>query len=149
MGELRAIRTMTTGDAAVSGLLKGMVGGAAMAGYMIIALASNGESPGEVLQRFGPEGGAGSPLTGAVSHLAIGAIYGMLFALVWRQAARRVAGWKPALLGGLLYALLLFALAQLVLLPAGRSPMLDVPVQFALAHMIYGLVLGYLHRPKG
>jgi len=128
---------MTAGDAAVSGLLNGIVGGAAMAAYLLIALGIGGESPA---------GGAASPLAGAVSHLAMSAIYGVVFALIWRLIARRTPGRGLAMLGGLIYAGILFAAAEFVLLPAANSPMLDIPVHFGIAHVIYGLVLGLLTR---
>lgn len=139
---------MTTGDVAVSGLLNGIIAGAAMTAYLIVALGIGGESPMAVLQRFGPEGGSTTPLIGAVSHAAMSGIYGIVFALLWHGLGRRFPGWAPAMLGGLLYGGFLFALAQFVLLPAGGSPMLEVPVDFGISHVVYGLVLGYLARAK-
>lgn len=151
MAELKTVRgtKLTAGDAAVSGLLYGILAGTAMTGYLLAALGAGGESPTEVLNRFGSEGGAATPLVGLVNHTAVSAIYGLIFGLLWRPVGRVGYNWKLSLLAGLLYAGLLFALAQFVLLPAGDSPLLDVPVHFGLSHVIYGLVLGYLYRPKG
>lgn len=80
---------VTAGDAAVNGLFSGMLAGAVMAAYLVVALSISGESPADVLSRFGSADGATSPLVGAVSHLAMSAIYGIAFALIWRWIARR------------------------------------------------------------
>ena len=148
MTDIRAFQNerTTLGDTAVNGLLNGILAGAAMAAYLLVALGVGGESPADVLKHFGPEGGAASPLAGAVSHLAMSAIYGVVFALIWRLIARRTPGRRLALLGGLIYAGILFAAAEFVLLPAANSPMLNIPVHFGVAHGIYGLVLGLLTR---
>lgn len=45
---------------------------------------------------------------------------------------------------GLLYGLLLWLLAQYVLLPTHETPLATVPpVIFLAAHLIYGIVLGW------
>ena len=136
----------TLGDTAVSGLLNGILAGAAMAAYLIVALGLGGESPAAVLQRFGTAGGAASPLMGAVDHLAMSGIYGICFALLYRWAAPRASGWRAALTMGVIYALIMFAVAQLFLLPASGSPLLNIPVQFGVAHLIYGGILGLLSQ---
>jgi hypothetical protein len=46
-----------------------------------------------------------------------------------------------------LYGLLLFALAELFLLPGTGSPLQAIPAaNFALAHIVFGLVLGMIAR---
>jgi hypothetical protein len=61
---------------------------------------------------------------------------------------------KPSLfdmswLMGLGYGLVLFGLARGVLLTAVDSPLLQVtPVHFAIAHALYGLILGYWLEKK-
>lgn len=150
MAEIRTVHVtrVSAGDAAVSGLLNGLVAGAAMTGYLLVALGIAGESPAEVMSRFGPAGGASSPLVGAVSHVAMSAIYGILFALLWRWLSARFPQTGTALLAGLIYGGALFALATLLLLPVAGSPLLGILLHFGVAHALYGLVLGYLHRPK-
>lgn len=135
---------MTAGDSAVNGLLSGILAGAAMTAYLIVALGVSGESPADVLNRFGSAEGATSPLIGAVSHLAMSAIYGALFSLIWRWIARRSHRRGLALLGGLMYAGFIFAIAELILLPAVGSPLLDIPLHFGIGHAIYGVTLGLL-----
>ena len=136
----------TVGDTAVTGLFNGMLAGVGMAAYLILALGISGESPADVLSRFGSANGATSPLIGAVSHLAMSAIYGIVFALIWRWIARRSKSRGLALLGGLIYAGFIFAIAELILLPAAGSPLLDIPLHFAIGHVIYGVTLGLLTR---
>jgi hypothetical protein len=138
----------TAGDVAVTGLLNGLLAGAAVTAYLIVALGISGESPADVLNRFGPADGATSPLIGAVSHLAMSAIYGALFSLIWRWMARRSHRRGLALLGGLIYAGFIFAIAELILLPAVGSPLLDIPLHFGIGHAIYGVILGWLARPS-
>jgi hypothetical protein len=136
----------TAGDAAVNGLLNGMLAGAVMAAYLIVALGISGESLVDVLSRFGSANGAMSPLVGAVSHLAMSAIYGIGFALIWRWIARRSQRRGLALVGGLIYAGFLFTIAELILLPAAGSPLLDIPLHFGIGHAIYGVTLGLFTR---
>jgi hypothetical protein len=87
---------------------------------------------------------------GLLSHLAVSAIYGMLFGvLAWpvlrRFSSRKITGW----LGGLVYAILLLLLAQIAILPGTNSPLEQIPFwQWALAHGVYGLILGGLFARK-
>jgi hypothetical protein len=55
-----------------------------------------------------------------------------------------------ALLAGAAYGLLLLAVAKVVVLPAAGSPLVEIPtLHFAVAHVIYGIVLGYLSERIG
>ncbi|MBI1258370.1 MAG: hypothetical protein GC204_12940 [Chloroflexi bacterium] len=136
----------TIGDTAVSGLLNGIVAGAAMAAYLILALGLSGESPIAVLERFGTAGGAESPLMGAVAHLAMSGIYGIVFALLYRWFAPRMSGRSAALVIGVIYGAIMFLVAQFFLLPASGSPLLEIPLHFGIAHLIYGGILGLLSQ---
>jgi len=134
---------------AVDGLLYGLVSGVAMfLGLAAFALLS-GENPVTVLEHFGTSG-LTSPALGLLSHLAISAIYGVLFgALIWpvlrRISAAKIVGWT----GGLAYAALLLLLAQTAILPGTGSPLGQLPLwSWALGHAIYGLVLGGLFARK-
>lgn len=137
-------QTQSTGDKAVDGLLAGLLAGLAMALTLAgVALASR-ESPGVMMGRFDVVSG-NAAATGALLHLAVSGIYGAVFALIYYG----VVGLRPrsqpfGWLMGLLYGLLLWALARGVFLPAAASPLLEIPTfGFILAHVIYGLVLGY------
>ena len=99
-----------------------------------------------LLAQFDP-GPSPSPFTGALAHLAVAGVYGALFAVLWRwlrQLWKRAPGW----LAGAVYGLALYALALLVLrLPAARPEgwLAAVgPLHLAIAHLTYGLGLGYL-----
>lgn len=130
----------TTSDAIVSGLFKGLLGGAAMA--VVIAgwslLAGQGIS---YLGNFSASA-AVSPLQGLLMHLAMSGIYGMLYGLIHHLVGKRfqrLPGW----LVGLIYALALWAFAVAVLLPASHALILTLPWPvFFSGHVAYGLVLG-------
>jgi len=146
--EVLTSKPTTAGDAAVDGLLSGVAAGIVMAVYLVAVGLVMGEGPGIVLSRFDPGEGA-SPLTGALMHLAVAGMYGMLFGLGHRLVARRWRHILPGWLTGLAYGLALLLIAEAVILPGTDSPLREIAfVHFALAHMIYGLVLGSLHgRP--
>ncbi len=133
----------TMGDAAVDGLIAGIGAGLLMAAYLIVVGLAMGESVGVVLGRFDP-GRGGASVIGALAHLATAGVYGVFFGLGWRFVPRGWRGRVPGWLAGLVYGLALFAVA-LVLLPAVASPLQEIPrIHFAVAHVIYGLALGFL-----
>jgi hypothetical protein len=140
-------RRRTAGDAAVDGLLAGAAAGVAMAACLVVIGLLAGEGPAVVLARFDPSGArAASPLIGAVMHLAVSAVYGLLFGLIYRLIGRgRLVGRAAGALMGLVYGLALFLLAQgLAATPAGAA-LREIPtLHFAVAHLVYGLVLGWL-----
>ena len=136
-------RDATIGDAAVDGLLAGFAAGLAMAAYLVAVHAVAGEGPAAILRRFDPSATA-SPLTGLLLHLAVAGVYGTLFGLGWRFTGRVRPSKVPAWLWGLAYGLVLLLVAELIPLSGANSPLAEVSlVHFALAHAIYGLVLGY------
>jgi hypothetical protein len=134
------------GDAAVDGLLSGVAAGLLMAGFLVAAGIIGGESWDWVLRQFDP-GLTPTPLMGAVTHLAVSGVYGILFASLWRPLAR-VWSHLPAWLAGLVYGLLLWLLAATVTAARANSggdwfqgiP----PAQLVAAHLLYGLCLGWL-----
>ncbi len=133
-------------DAAVDGLLRGLAAGSAMLLYLILAALTLNESPLTLLGRF-----AGNeptlPLVGFASHMGMSAVYGILFVLPWRLSGRG-AGQNVALLAGITYGIALLLVSELIL-PAVQSPMLQIPaIHWAIGHVIYGLVLGYLTGRK-
>jgi hypothetical protein len=138
-------RRQTAGDAAVDGLLAGAAAGVAMAAYLVVAGLLAGEGPASVLARFDPAR-QGAPFVGAVIHLAVSAVYGLLFGLIYRLIGRgRLSGRTAGALIGLAYGLVLLLIAQgLTAVNAGAALREILTVHFALAHLIYGLVLGWL-----
>jgi hypothetical protein len=140
-------RKRTIGDVVVDGLLAGLPAGVVMGLFLVVVGLAAGVRPGQTLGRFDP-GGNGSPLTGALMHLAVSGLYGVGLALLlhvlgWRWAAWRRFGW----LLGVGYGVVVWLVAQWVLLPGlGIAPADLPPGQFIVAHLIYGVVLGYVLR---
>jgi len=134
---------------AVDGLLYGLVGGIAMLVSLLAFALLTGDPPRTLLTRFST-GILTSPIQGLLSHLAVSAIYGLLFgALVWPVLRRFTSTKQSGWLGGLGYAILLLFLAQIAVLPGTNSPLARLPFwEWALGHAIYGLVLGGLFARK-
>ncbi len=134
------------GDAAVDGLLSGVAAGLLMASFLLLAGWAAGRSWDWVLRQFDP-GLTPAPLTGALTHLAVSGVYGILFGGLWRPVARvwrRLPGW----LAGLGFGLLLWLLALMAVSArsgAGSGWLQGIPpAELAAAHAIYGLALGWL-----
>ena len=145
MAESKSIEqgTRSLGDSAVDGLFGGAIAGFIMGIYLVIAGLINGDGPGTVIGRFTPSGD-GSPLVGALGHLAVSAVYGAIFALLLGQVGRiRPSLLRFSWLLGAVFGLGLWLAAEFIILPAVDSPLqLIPPIHFALSHLIYGLVLG-------
>jgi hypothetical protein len=72
-------------------------------------------------------------------------VYGVLFALVWWLALRRLR--LPVVAVGVAFGALLWLLATLLVLPLSGSALQSVaPLWFAMAHLAYGLALGGVLR---
>jgi len=136
----RTRHSFTTGDAAVSGLFAGLLGGLAMA--LVIVLFSLAAGQGLAYLGFFSAATPVPPLQGLLGHLAVSGIYGMVYSLLlrWIRAERQpLPGW----LLGLAYAFALWVFAITVLLPAANSLMLSLPwVVFFSGHGAYGLIVG-------
>ena len=134
---------------AVDGLIYGLISGVAMVFSLAVFALLSGETPAAYLEYFSA-GGLTSPMQGLLSHLAVSAIYGVLFgALIWSVLVRFSSAKMAGLLGGLGYALLLLILAQIAILPGSDSPLLQLPFwQWAMSHVVYGLTLGVLFARK-
>jgi hypothetical protein len=140
-------RELSPGDAVIDGLFTGLLAGLAMAAALVLAGWSSGEHPVQVLTRLTPQQ-LNAPLSGFLLHLAVSGIYGMVYGVIW-WLVLRVRQFQPslmtALVGGAAYGLLLEAAAQAILLPGSGSALGQLPMwQLALAHLAYGLVLGWL-----
>ncbi len=143
----RVVRRLNAGDAAVEGLLNGILAGVAMALLLVLVQAAGGVAPLAVLSYF-DLGENASPFVGAFTHIAVSGIYGVIFGMVAAILARAIgermslAVW---LLLGLGYGLLVFGVAEWIVLPRTLSPLRELPPWlFASAHVLYGLVLGLL-----
>jgi hypothetical protein len=69
-------------DAALDGLFSGLAAGVAMAIYLVLWGLMTGMGLGAVLGMFDP-GERDIALTGALTHLAVASVYGILFGLLW------------------------------------------------------------------
>lgn len=139
-------KQLTIGDAAVDGLLNGVLAGIVMAAFFAFAGLLTGDSPLSVLGRFDPSGRS-QPLTGVLLHRAVAGVYGTLFRIIWRQIARRPHQNAVVFLIGLIYGTALLIFAEIVILPGTTSPLQATPLwDFALGHLVYGLTLGLLFR---
>jgi len=140
---------LTIGDAAVSGMFGGLLGGLAMAAVIAVGSLAAGQGFA-YLGNFAPGDSPISPMQGSFMHLAVSSIYGLLYGvlhhlmgMVGGQRLVRVPGW----LTGLVYAITLWVFAVQVLLPSAQSLLLLIPrLVFFAGHVAYGLVLG--HRQK-
>jgi hypothetical protein len=135
----------SSGDAAVDGLLHGVGAGIVMAIYLIVSGLLANVSVAATLSAFDLGEGT-SPVRGALIHLAVAAIYGMLFSLIYRLIGRdRPIGRGSSVLIGLVYGLLIWLITQIALAAGINVALSSLPAgHFAVAHALYGLALGWL-----
>lgn len=135
----------TIGDVAVDGLLAGMAGGLAMGVVLVLFGLLDDTGPLETLGRFDPANG-GSAAIGGLLHLAVSGIYGVFFALGYHILSRRWPGMnRYGWWIGAIFGVGLWLAAQYIFLPGLDSALADLaPPYFALGHLVYGLVIGYL-----
>ncbi len=137
-----SIPTKSYADSAIDGLLSGVAAGLAMALVLVAAGWLTGQTMGATLVRFTLEG-APQPATGALTHVAVSGVYGLLFGL----GVRLVGGFRRApktlWLLGAGYGFGLWLFASLVFLTGAAPTMPDTPVILLLsAHLVYGITLG-------
>lgn len=135
----------STGDAAVDGLLHGVGAGIVMAIYLIVIGVLMGTGVAATLSAFDLGEGT-SPVRGALIHLAVAAIYGMLFSLIYRLIGRgRPIGRGGNVIIGLTFGLLMWLITQIAFAAGINVALSSLPaVHFAVAHALYGLTLGWL-----
>lgn len=138
---------ISASDAAIDGLLSGVLAGLGMAVYIALAMLASGVAPLATLALFAPDPESG-PLVGVLAHLAVSGIYGVLFGVGYAVLLRRPdynpPVWLHAVIGGL-YGLLLLLAGTLVLLPATGSQLQQIPLlHLAIGHLLYGALLGWL-----
>ncbi|MCC7161856.1 MAG: hypothetical protein IT331_05160 [Anaerolineae bacterium] len=135
------------GDAAVEGLMYGIVAGLVMTLFVVAFEWLAGVMPLEVLSYFGVDAAA-PPWVGLFTHVAVSGIYGVVFGMLALGVARALGErMNPGVrLGlGVLYGLLIFLIAEWIILPRTASPLAEMSVwALALAHALYGAVLAWL-----
>lgn len=132
-------RRMNAGDAAVDGLLAGVVAGAVKGLFLVAAGVLAGGAWQDVLIGLDPQGS--SVLRGLLAHLAVVGIYGALFGLLASRSHRVLPGW----LAGLVYCLFVLPFSWFVLLPVAAPALREIgALSWSVSHIIYGLLLGTL-----
>jgi uncharacterized membrane protein YagU involved in acid resistance len=139
-------KTMSVGEAAVEGLLGGIGAGLAMGLFILGLGALLGASPLTVLTYFNA-GDNVSPWTGLFTHIAVSGMYGVVFGiglmLLARLMGSRTRDWW--LVVGLVYGVLIFGIAESIILPDTHSALQDLPVWvMGIAHVLYGIILARL-----
>jgi hypothetical protein len=107
-------------DSLIDGLAAGIIAGLGMGLFLILAEWVLGEAPASILNRFVPWENP-TPLVGGLLHLAVSSVYGMIFGGLVHVCLRLLRLKLPVWLLGLLYGLLLFLLAQFVILPGMQT----------------------------
>ena len=133
------------GDVAVDGLLNGVAAGVVMAIYVMISGVLTGAGLAATLSAFDLGQGA-SPVRGALIHLAVAAIYGTVFSLIYRLLERRrPIGRGGTMIMGVTYSLGLWLITQIALASGIHVALSSLPaVHLAAAHALFGLTLGWL-----
>ena len=133
------------GDAAVDGLLNGVAAGVVMAIYLMISGVLTGAGLAATLSAFDLGQGA-SPVRGALIHLAVAAIYGMVFSLIYRLfGRRRPIGRGGTIISGVTFSLALWLITQIALAADINVALSSLPAaHLAVAHLVYGATLGWL-----
>lgn len=148
----RVFRSTSVGDAAVEGLIYGIAAGLVLVLFVIAFEWLAGVMPLEVLSYFGVDAGA-APWAGLFTHVAVSGIYGVVFGMLALGVARLLGErMTPGvrLMLGALYGLLIFVVAEWIILPRTSSPLAEMPVwALALGHVLYGVVLAWLVGRKG
>ena len=138
-------RAYSEKDCVRSGIMAGVIAGIVMTIFMMIATATAGKGLLAFPQMIGESFLKGQPavvvtIGGLLGQILSSAIFGILWAYIWRYVAK---GGLATVVGGLIYGLLISVVMSYLVLPALKSPIAQsMPVgMWYLAHMVYGFVL--------
>jgi hypothetical protein len=133
-----------------AGVISGLIGGALMAAWAMVATSALGLGPFAVPQLIGaafrgPEAllkGASTIALGVMLHLIVSAAFGVLFTMLVRRDTPR----GIAVLAGVAYALGVFVLMTFVVVPV-VNPVMSNRVSMMIGtvlmmHVLYGIALG-------
>ena len=134
------VRAASAGDAAVGGLLHGLAAGLAMAVFLVAAGLVQGQTPASVLGVF-TISGEPNVLAGLLGHLALSAVLGLVWGVLYGSLLRRLS--VPAWVLGAAYGLALYVGAAIFVVGATGLAAF-APWQLLAAHALYGLTLGLL-----
>ena len=95
---------------------------------------------------------AGPIVLGALIHLLVAALLGVLFEVLLRQIARRRSDYGIPDVAGLAYGLLIWLAAYFIIIPAVSPLLLQIYAPaLIIQHLVYGAVTGLLYsmlRPQ-
>lgn len=141
------LQKTSTSEAAVLGLFSGLWAGLVMAGFLLLAIVLGGAGFREAIAGFSPSDGTGLWVA-AFTHLAVSAVYGLAFGLIYIFIAQRLRWkitWWLALVLGAAYGVILWLLAVYVLLPGTSFLLREISATlFVGAHLVYGVTLSAL-----
>jgi uncharacterized membrane protein YagU involved in acid resistance len=155
----RNTRNVVTAHTVIAGAIAGMVAGAVMAMYAMLASATFlhqgfftplygiaspivGTGAMATSMRQGVYFSLGPALVGLIVHIMWSAMYGVIFALIARAA--RLHGLL-AIVAGLVYGLAVHLVMSVIVLPlVGQGGMVGEigPPSFTVEHLLFGLTLG-------
>ena len=136
-------KSISFSDKLINGLFSGILAGAVMLAFLLLAGLAIGEDPLQTLTYFSVPGQTTTPIASAFLHLGISAVYGSLFGIIIHFLPASLRSNRGKWISGLAFGLLLYLLASGVLLPATGSRLLEIPAAIlAAAHALYGLFLG-------
>jgi hypothetical protein len=136
---------------AVAGLAVGVLGGAAMALFMVFAAAVNGLEPLAPLEAMGetftdqdaPHGRPSFLVYGIFLHLAVASLVAILFLAMTPTEFTTTC----AAVTGIGFTVLVMATMSMVVLPAAnpelRAAMPALGGSWVIAHALYGVALGF------
>ncbi len=135
-------RGKSIADSLIDGLVAGIIAGTGMGVILILVGWALGGNPAAILNSFVPWDNP-TPVTGALLHIAVSSVYGMVFgALVFIFS--RLWSKFPIWISAIVYGAVLYLLARFVVLPGVASQLQTIPTWlFALSHLAYGGLLGW------
>jgi hypothetical protein len=127
-------------DAVINGLFSGVLAGLAM--ILVLALLGSYNQPKikDLLGLFDPTGNQNF-YAGGFAHLAVSAVYGLIFGLLWKLFffGRRIPVW----IGGVIFGGLIFVFSELFISQGSGTPLFQIPaLLFGISHLVYGTILG-------
>ena len=136
----------------LGGALAGLGGGAAMIVVAAMLSIATGQDmwrePREIAAPFfgSATSGGAAVLLGTVLHFLTSGLLGAAFGILSRRVLRLPSDYGVPVLGGMLYGLLIWALAYFVVVPALNPALLDMyGPSFVIQHLVYGMVTGLLY----
>lgn len=134
----------------LAGIVAGLIGGVGMAMVAMMAMPMMGQNflmpvklmAGTFEGEGAVDGGGGTVMVGMMIHMMTSAILGLVFALI--IAALGWSGFWPLVIGGIVYALIVWVMTEFGVLPLVDKVMRErmSPALFAMTHVVYGFLLG-------